>query len=261
MHILCVQGVKGGVGTTTVAANLAAAMHAQGLPTLVIDLCAQNSLRFHFDMPLEDYNGFAVQLMNGLGWHQGAYQSHSGIHFLPFGQDDEDRCVSTFQTYVQTHPDWLERWLAQLDWPEEGWVLFDCPVFPSKITEAALALADTNLLVANPDTLCFTELHSPNYVRHTRAHNNDVQWLLINRYCPSISLERDIVSLLKTDFADILLPITIHRDENLREALAYKQPVLAVSPTCQSTQDFSLLALWLTARQARLAEDHEKSHA
>jgi cellulose biosynthesis protein BcsQ len=63
--------------------------------------------------------------------------------------------------------------------------------------------------------------------------------------------------LIKTDFEQHLLPITIHRDENLREAFVFKKPVLECAPASQSAQDFSLAALWLTARQAHLADLHE----
>ena len=94
-----------------------------------------------------------------------------------------------------------------------------------------MAVSDICALVVNPDSLCFTELHSPNFEHHTKLHIHDEQWLILNRYCPSIDLERDITSLIKTDFQSSLLPVTIHRDESLREAFAFKQPVIDCAPT------------------------------
>lgn len=254
MNVVALHGLKGGVGTTTVVANLAAAIQSLNRPVLAIDLCAQNNLRLHFAMPLNDGSGFATQVRDHQPWHQAAYCSTSGVQFLPFGQDDFDAGVAAMEHLMQKDPFWLEQWLEKLDLPEDAWVLLDCPIFPSPYNAAGMAVADTSILVLNPETLSYTALHGSNRARYLDFGDDNNQLLLLNRYCPAIDLEKDITSLIKSDFEDALIPITIHRDESLREALAYKKTVLDAAPASQSSQDFSLVALWLTSRADKIKE-------
>jgi cellulose biosynthesis protein BcsQ len=48
-----------------------------------------------------------------------------------------------------------------------------------------------------------------------------------------------------------LLPVGIHRDEAVCEALAFLQPVLSYDPRCQATHDFQRLAAYLTGQADR----------
>ncbi len=258
MNIVAIHGLKGGVGTTTIVSNLAAAINAQSQPVLAIDLCSQNSLRLHFGMALQNENGFASQIAHHRPWHEAGYQSYNGVNFLPFGQDQDNKCINAIELYIRNHPNWLNDWLSTLDMPENTWVLLDCPLHPSPFHQDALKIADISLLVVNPEMLSYTCLHAPNRPRHLYLNSEQNQLMLLNRYCPSIDLERDITSLIKTDFAASLLPITIHRDEHLREAFAFKKSVIDAAPASQSAQDFSLAAFWLTARQAKLAQKREE---
>ena len=47
MPVVAVIGAKGGVGKTTLAANLSTSLAEAGHPVLAIDLDPQNALRFH----------------------------------------------------------------------------------------------------------------------------------------------------------------------------------------------------------------------
>ena len=260
MNIVAIQGLKGGVGTTTVVANLAAAIHSLNRPVLAIDLCAQNNLRLHFAMDLHDDRGFACQIRDHQPWYKAAYISHAGVQFLPFGHDVYDACVAAMETLMDTSPFWLEQWLNELDIDPDTWILLDCPIFPSPYNAAGMAVANTSILVLNPETLSYTALHGSNRARYLDFGDELNQLLLLNRYCPSIELERDITSLIKSDFEDALIPITIHRDESLRQSLAFKKTVIDSAPASQSAQDFSLAALWLTSRADKLKERKAQSN-
>ena len=48
MSLICFASPKGGVGKTTLAANVADAMRRQGRRVLVMDFDPQNTLRLHF---------------------------------------------------------------------------------------------------------------------------------------------------------------------------------------------------------------------
>jgi cellulose biosynthesis protein BcsQ len=51
MPLICVCSPKGGVGKTTLAANLAWALARAGSKVLALDFDVQNALRLHFGVP------------------------------------------------------------------------------------------------------------------------------------------------------------------------------------------------------------------
>ncbi len=58
MCIICIASPKGGVGKTTMAANIAYAIQRLGHRVIVIDFDNQNAVRLHFGMPLSDSSGY-----------------------------------------------------------------------------------------------------------------------------------------------------------------------------------------------------------
>jgi len=49
------------------------------------------------------------------------------------------------------------------------------------------------------------------------------------------------------------LPLTVHADEAMREALAFKQPVGQYAPDSLAAQDVMSLAIWCLTRRRELA--------
>lgn len=64
--VVAVVSPKGGVGKTTVVANLATALLDGGRPVTVVDLDPQNALRLHLQMSLDESRGIAVQALQDL---------------------------------------------------------------------------------------------------------------------------------------------------------------------------------------------------
>ena len=60
MPLICVSSPKGGVGKTTLVANLAYALARAGNKVLALDLDVQNSLRLHFGVPFSDERGYVA---------------------------------------------------------------------------------------------------------------------------------------------------------------------------------------------------------
>jgi cellulose biosynthesis protein BcsQ len=68
MPVLALQGIRGGVGTTSVAAALAWALQQLKESVLVIDFSPDNLLRLHFNMPFDQPRGWAKAEIAGEGW-------------------------------------------------------------------------------------------------------------------------------------------------------------------------------------------------
>ena len=70
MTLICFASPKGGVGKTTLAANVANELARSGQHVIALDLDPQNALRLHFGIPLQDAAGFTHHLTRGPDWRR-----------------------------------------------------------------------------------------------------------------------------------------------------------------------------------------------
>jgi Flp pilus assembly CpaE family ATPase len=70
MPLICVCSPKGGVGKTTLTANLAYALARSGSKVLALDFDVQNALRLHFGVPLSDERGYVAKAAESSDWSQ-----------------------------------------------------------------------------------------------------------------------------------------------------------------------------------------------
>src|SRR3712207_4956924 len=85
MPLICVASPKGGVGKTTLSANLADALRRAGRRVVALDLDPQNGLRLHFGLHPSDADGFAVLLPQRPDWRSALRETRSGVRLLPHG--------------------------------------------------------------------------------------------------------------------------------------------------------------------------------
>jgi cellulose synthase operon protein YhjQ len=237
MKRVALVGVKGGAGTTTVTANLANALAAGGRRVVVVDLSPGNDLRLHLGMDAHDPAGLAVQVERREPWNEAAFVAASGVHFIPFGAPTQDALTDL----CAREPAWLSARISELDLAAEDFVLIDCPLSPMALYQAGTAAAEVVLRVFRPDPLFYAAL---------LLHRQSDGWLIINSFNPSLELDRDMHDLLRAEFRASTSPVTIHRDEHLRRAVAQRESVLDLYPNSQASADFSNLATWLVAAAA-----------
>lgn len=79
MPLICVCSPKGGVGKTTLAANLAYSLARAGSKVLAIDFDVQNALRLHFGVPLSDERGYVAKALELHDWSQCVLSAGSNI--------------------------------------------------------------------------------------------------------------------------------------------------------------------------------------
>ncbi len=84
--VLGLQGVRGGVGTTSVTAALAWSLQVLGESVLVIDACSDNLLRMSFNVDFTHANGWGRALLDDKDWRDAGLRYTSQLDLLPFGQ-------------------------------------------------------------------------------------------------------------------------------------------------------------------------------
>ncbi|MDF0734250.1 cellulose biosynthesis protein BcsQ [Pseudomonas entomophila] len=259
LRVITVVSAKGGVGKTTMAANLATALRKAGHPVIAIDLDPQNALYHHFlpadEQPVDAERGVAHQ---GDDWQVIGMASSDGVYVLPYGQVDEDSRLG-FERTLRNDPLWLARQLEALQINEGAVVVIDTPPGPSAYLRQALAVANLALVVSLADAASYTSLPQIEALVETyTAGRKDFVGAsyLINQVDYSRQLNKDITQILRGLLGPKMIGV-VHRDQSISEALAYNRNVLGYDPNGRGCQDILECAQALTERLATLAVDEQ----
>jgi chromosome partitioning protein len=245
-----VTGICGGVGSTTVTAELAHHLLVSDKAALLLDFSPQNALRLHFGMAWSNRHGLAPQILAGRPWSEAAFQCENGVLFVPFGHCDH---ADLPRFYERLPRNWLEARLDELDVGDERLILIDCPTSNNALYDESHALADLIVVVLDTDTLSYAALAesqigiAPEYAEKTI--------FVVNKFDPSREIDRDVLQLLRLDIGAMLCPVMIHRDESVREAFACQLSVGQYEPASQAATDFAALSTWLVAKLTHLQRE------
>ena len=82
--------------------------------------------------------------------------------------------------------------------------------------------------------------------------------LLINQFQPTSSISRDLQLVMEHEYENNLVPIVLHSDTAIAEAIANLKSVLESAPYSQAAQDYHSLAFWCLSHlnQSSLETNH-----
>lgn len=238
MNTVALQGIRGGVGTTSTVAGLAWAAREQGARVLAVDLCPDNLLGIHLGLPHDEVAGWHQLSDPAREWRSALHPYESGLDLLPYGHQLSGGQPNGHQPNGGQPKD--GQWnVGALDWLQaiDGYdlLLLDLPM------NAALELPCRRLTVVNADANSHVRLYRRAWVADER--------LLVTQFTSRRALQQDLLDLW---FAAGLPQLTqrLHRDEAMAEAMAAKQPVGRYAPTSLIAHELNALALWCLMREA-----------
>ncbi len=235
MPVIALQGLRGGMGATSVTAALAWALQQLGESVLAIDFAPDNLLRLHFNTPFELARGWARAEQDGGDWRQGAMRYCENLDFLPFGRLTAPERLNLQQHCQQYPARWQDNLMQLSTSTQYNWILLDLPADDEVLAQQALPLADCVFMLIAPDANCQVRLHQ-------QALPDDCHFL-INHYFAASQLQQDLHQLWLQTLGG-LLPVVIHRDEAMAEALAVKQPLGEYRPESLAADEVLTLANW-----------------
>lgn len=250
MSCICVVSPKGGVGKTTLTANLAQTIQQFGLKVSAVDLDSQNALRLHFGLPLSQRGGIASLVAPGADWQSALVETDSGISLLPHGTST--RAERQRFNEAITRSDLLTRNLKAIANEPNAVLLADLPPGDSAALQAIESLSPIYCVVLMPDSASLSvlpELESGEFLPPLAANRH---FFILNLMDLRHHLAQDITEYLRQRLGPKLLG-TVHRDEALPEALAARQPLRLYSPGSAALVDIEHLAQnlyrWILASQ------------
>ena len=243
MQVITLISGKGGVGKTTLAANLAVAMVQRDKRVLLVDLDPQNAQRLHLGMDPEEIAGLVRE---GVG-PASIFDSPFGVKFIPFGRVTEDE-LAEFEAALRSDPIWLAAGLATLESSRFDIVIIDTPPGPSVYLHQALQAAQRALVVLLADAASYATVPKMlDLVAEYTAGRSDFAGvhLLLNQMPTKSVLGHQVRSALFGSYAQQMVPVSVHRDARVSQALAYERPVLEYEPGCKASLDIQYVADWI----------------
>lgn len=240
MCIICIASPKGGVGKTTMAANIAYAIQRLGHRVIVIDFDNQNAVRLHFGMPLSDSSGYVEFFHTKTDWSQLLKESDSGVRFLPYGRVSKHQ-IEAYEQKLRSDPDFLISRLQPLLNQPDTVIIADLPPGPSAALQALSLLEPMiiNVLLADSASLSvLPEIESGEFYGESAKSRT---YFLLNQIDMRSQLNREITEFLNKRLSASLLGI-VHRDEAVPEANASQTSVFRYARASSVAADIDNIA-------------------
>lgn len=245
MQTIAFVSGKGGVGKSTLAVNVAVALAQRGKHILLIDLDPQNAQRLHLGMDPDEIAGLTREGITPTS----IFDSPFGIQFIPFGRVSEAE-LADFEGEIKKHPNWVADGIASLDASAFDFVVLDTPPGPTVFLHQAMVAANRALVVVLADAASYATIPKIiALIEEYTAGRTDFFGanLLINQMPVQSKLGHQVRSAMFAHYADKLVPVAVHKDPRVSQALGFERPVLQYEPNTKASLDIQSVADWLLA--------------
>lgn len=241
MRVIACVNQKGGVGKTTICANLAYALSQEGKKVLAIDLDPQAQLGQYFGL-FQNKKAGLDKVINGESQLSEVIQALSGtLGFIPAGpglQRLESTPMGKGRGLI------LKKALKR-DPTEYDVILLDCPPSSGFLVVNALAMSTELLMPVTPDFFGLSGLSTmiatmKNFERMIGKYEK--HWVVISRVQTDRQLTKDAIAKLERYFPKNLIPVYIEESSVVAASPSHGQPVLSWSPNSKASKEFESLA-------------------
>ncbi len=250
--LISIVNQKGGVGKTTTAVNLAAAVGALGKKVLLADIDPQGNTTSGYGISRKGLTATSYEVLIGSASAADAvlHTAFAGVDLLPSNMnlagaeielaamDKRDSLLKTGLAIVEGNYDY---------------VFFDCPPSLGLITLNALTASDSFLVPIQCEYYALEGLSQLMATVRTvkRLYNPliELEGVLLTMYDGRLNLTQQVVEEVKTFFPKKVYATVIPRNVRLSEAPSFGEPVLYYDRTSRGAEAYTALAEEFLAQQ------------
>ena len=260
--VIAVVNQKGGVGKTTTAINLAAALALEGLSTLLIDCDPQSNATGGMGMARDEARLSVYDLMMGVATLEETVlpTAVANLRLLP---GSKNMIGANLELVAQERREFRLRDAIAPIRNSYPFIVLDCPPALDLLTLNALVAADGLLVPMQAEYFALegiTELMQT-LDRVAQAFNPTLalEGVLLTMYDDRTNLSQQVTENLRRFFGDKLLSTTIPRNIRLAEAPSHGKPVQLYDPRSRGAEAYTALAMELLKRNGIVSPKMEQS--
>ncbi len=242
---IAITNQKGGVGKTTTAINLSAAMAELGKKILVIDTDPQGNMTSGFGVNKNEVENTVYELMLG-----SCSTEEAIIKNVKDGIDMIASNVNLAAVEIELIDDENRNFVLrnEVEWVKDkyDYIIIDCPPSLSMLTVNAMTTADTVLVPIQCEYYALEGLsqliHTVNLVKSGLNPDLDMEGVVFTMYDSRTNLSAQVVNNVKSNIKTRVYETVIPRNIRLAEAPSYGQPISEYDPKSAGAEAYTNLA-------------------